>query len=177
MSTAHDFDFLHGTWAVTHRKLRARLAGCDEWDRFTGTVTCHPTRSAFGNIDDNWLDDPGGGYGAIAMRSFDPADAVWSIWWLDQRSPRYLDPPVVGSFVGGIGTFTTVDEFAGRPIVVRFRWLDTATPAPRWEQAFSPDGGKTWEVNWEMGFTQVPSGGAGGDATPEAQSSGVLNLR
>jgi len=153
MSSAHDFDFLHGSWTVSHRKLRDRLAGCDEWDQFCGTLTCFSTSGGFGNMDDNWLDDPSGAYGAIAMRSFNPVDRTWSIWWLDQRSPHHLDPPVVGSFVDGVGTFVADDELAGHPIVVRFRWLDAANPNPKWEQAFSADGGATWEINWEMLFT------------------------
>jgi hypothetical protein len=32
------------------------------------------------------------------------------------------------------------------------------TPTPRWEQAFSEDGGETWETNWVMDFAR-----AGGD--------------
>jgi hypothetical protein len=60
---------------------------------------------------------------------------------------------VVGGFVDGVGTFVADDELAGRPIIVRFRWLDTTTPNPKWEQAFSADAGETWEVNWEMRFT------------------------
>jgi hypothetical protein len=155
MSTAHDFDFLHGSWTVNHRKLLARLANCDEWDHFSGTLTCHSTFAEFGNTDDNWLDDPTGSYGAIAMRAFNPVDRTWSIWWLDQRSPRHLDPPVIGRFVEGVGVFVADDEHAGQPIVVRFRWLDTTTPTPTWDQAFSADGGATWEVNWEMLFTRV----------------------
>ncbi|MEZ5218486.1 MAG: hypothetical protein R2715_18325 [Ilumatobacteraceae bacterium] len=152
MSDAHDFDFFHGSWHVEHRKLRRRLVRCDEWDEFSGTVTCWPATAGFGNVDDNWLDDPSGAYGALAMRAFDPADGVWSIWWLDQRSPQDLDPPVVGRFADGVGTFETPDTFEGRPILVRFRWLDTATAHPRWEQAFSPDDGITWEANWHMRF-------------------------
>lgn len=157
MSTSHDFDFLAGRWHVRHRKLRARLAGCTDWDEFDGTVTCLPAAAGFGNLDDNWLDDPAGAYGALAMRAFDPVDRVWSIWWLDQRSPRHLDPPVVGAFVDGVGTFEADDTLDGRPIVVRFRWLATDTPTPRWEQAFSPDAGATWETNWTMRFTRPPA--------------------
>lgn len=150
----HDFDFLHGSWSVSHRKLQARLVGCNDWDRFVGTLTCHPTRAGFGNTDDNWLDDPSGAYGAIAMRTYDLTPRSWSIWWLDQRWPHRLDPPVIGQFVDGVGTFVADDELAGRPIVVRFRWTDTTTSTPKWEQAFSADGGANWEVNWEMWFTR-----------------------
>ena len=65
-----------------------------------------------------------------------------------------IDVPVVGRFVDGVGTFLAEDTFEGRPIVVRFLWTRTDTPSPRWEQAFSEDGGTTWETNWEMDFTR-----------------------
>ena len=60
---------------------------------------------------------------------------------------------MVGRFEAGIGTFYADDSFGGRPIRVRFLWTGTGTPSPRWEQAFSTDGGATWETNWEMDFT------------------------
>jgi hypothetical protein len=60
----------------------------------------------------------------------------------------------VGSFQGDVGTFEGEDRFEGRPIRVRFIWSRTSTPTPRWEQAFSEDGGKTWETNWVMDMTR-----------------------
>jgi hypothetical protein len=66
-----------------------------------------------------------------------------------------LDPPVFGSFRHGLGIFEGEDEFAGRPILVRFIWSRTTTPSPRWEQAFSADGGESWELNWVMDFTRT----------------------
>lgn len=155
MSTAHDFDFLAGRWLVHHRKLRRRLAACDEWDTFDGTCDCRPAATGFGNVDDNRLDDPNGAYGAFSVRTFDPVDRVWSIWWFDERSPRRIDPPVVGRFIDGVGTFDTADTLDGNPILVRFRWTDTTTGSPRWEQAFSDDAGTTWETNWTMHFTRA----------------------
>jgi hypothetical protein len=114
-----------------------------------------PTRAAFGNADDNWINDPSGAYGAIAMRSFDPSEHVWSIWWLDQRTPRHLDPPLVGNFTDGFGTFLADQILDGRPIVVRFLWSETFTDNPKWEQAFSTDAGQTWETNWMMRFDRL----------------------
>ena len=60
---------------------------------------------------------------------------------------------MVGRFAGGTGTFYADEIFNGQPIRVRFRWLQTATP--RWEQAFSTDGGLTWETNWTMDFVRT----------------------
>ncbi|MEZ4403047.1 MAG: hypothetical protein R3B06_23695 [Kofleriaceae bacterium] len=150
-----DFDFLIGRWTVAHRRLDQRLVGCTAWTRFAGTCEARTLLDGQANIDDNLLELPTGPYRAASLRTFDPATGLWSIWWLDSRTPDRLDPPVVGRFVDGTGEFLTDDTFAGRPIRVRFRWVLTDPAAPRWDQAFSDDGGATWEPNWEMVFTRA----------------------
>ena len=151
----HDFDFLFGTWRVRHRRLVERLARSDEWQEFEGTCTAWPILGGAGNLDDNVLELPGGTYRAISLRTYDPVADRWSIWWLDGRSPERLDPPVVGGFENGIGTFLAPDTFDGRPILVRFLWSIQSGDAIRWEQAFSEDDGATWEVNWVMESTRI----------------------
>jgi hypothetical protein len=149
-----DFDFFVGEWTVEHKRLKARLAGCTDWDSFSGSCSMHKIMGGFGNIDDNIVELPAGPYRAATIRSFDPKARTWSIWWLDARAPGSLDVPVVGSFVDGVGTFLAHDTLNGQPIIVRFLWTIPAPDRPRWEQAFSPDGGKTWETNWVMNFTR-----------------------
>ena len=158
-STAHDFDFLLGRWQVRHRRLRERLAGCDDWQLFDGSCSAQPLLGGHGNVDDNVLDLPGGAYRAVSLRSFDAGSGLWAIWWLDGRRPHALDAPVLGGFESGVGTFYADDVFDGRPIRVRFRWDDTTTAAPHWAQAFSTDGGAGWETNWTMTFARVAGPG------------------
>ncbi len=149
---SHDFDFLLGTWRVEHRRLTTRLADGHDWEEFDGTCEARPILGGTANIDDNVINLPGGMYRAASLRSFDRATGTWAIWWLDGRAPRQLDVPVVGGFSDGTGLFYAKDTLGGQPILVRFRWTDTATATPRWDQAFSPDDGKTWELNWTMTF-------------------------
>jgi hypothetical protein len=147
-----DFDFEFGSWVVQHRRLNRRLCDCTEWTEFSGRSCTRPILGGAGNLEDNELGLPEGLYRAVALRSYDSARRQWAIWWLDARQPHSLDVPVVGSFEAGIGSFFAEDSLEGRPIKVRFTW-DTRTPqAPRWEQAFSADGGATWETNWVMQF-------------------------
>ena len=113
-SAVLDFDFYMGTWRVHHRRLKARLAGSDEWEEFEGTSRAWPILDGAGNIDDNVLELPAGTYRAISLRTYDPATDRWSIWWLDGRTPGRLDPPVVGGFADGVGTFIAPDTFDGR---------------------------------------------------------------
>lgn len=150
-----DWSFIYGRWRVHHRRLVARLANSTEWQEFAGTSEVWPLMDRAANVDDNVLDLPGDPYRAASFRSYDPATGQWSIWWLDGRRPGVLDVPVVGHFEHGVGTFLADDTFNGRPIIVRFLWTRLDTPSPRWEQAFSPDGGTTWETNWEMDFTRA----------------------
>ena len=157
VSSAADFDFLCHAWTVRHRKLRTWLAGADDWAEFDGTSTTRAILGGGGNVEDNVIEAPGGTYRAAALRCFDATDGVWRIWWLDERFPAEIGPPVVGRFEGGRGVFLTDDTWQGIPIRMRFIWLKDDGPkegdhGPRWEQAFSKDGGATWEVNWIMEF-------------------------
>jgi len=151
----HDFDFFFGSWKIHHRQLKARLAGSTDWLEFTGTTVAQPILGGQGNIDDNFLDKPGGAYRAATLRAFDPKTQKWSIWWLDGRHPDKLDVPMVGSFENGVGTFYADDTFEGKAIKVRFLWSHITSKSGRWEQAFSEDGGKTWETNWVMDFVRT----------------------
>lgn len=152
--SCHDFDPLFGHWRVHHRRLRDRLANCTEWDLFEGVCHMQPLMGGQGNVDHNVLDAPSGRYRASTIRCWDPENKQWSIWWLDARF-RQIDVPMVGKFEGGDGVFYADDTFRDQSIKVRFLWLRTRSEAPRWEQAFSTDGGKTWETNWEMDFERV----------------------
>lgn len=153
-----DFDFAVGDWRVRHRRLKERLAGCSEWIEFDGWMSTRKVLGGYGNVEDNLLQFPGGAYRAVALRSFDPASGTWSIWWLDGRAPDRIDVPVVGRFENGVGTFYANDTFYpndssdGVPIVIRFIWSTWNPEQPGWEQAFSTDGGASWETNWTMEF-------------------------
>ncbi len=160
MSTANDFDFLIGHWQVSHRRLAERLVASHHWVEFDGTTSVQKVLGGLGNMDDNLLNLPGDPYRAVTLRSFDPAQQQWSIWWLDGRTPGQLDTPVVGRFEGTgearVGQFFANDHLRGQPIRVRFVWTPQHPEnahSPRWSQAFSGDGGVSWEVNWVMDFT------------------------
>jgi hypothetical protein len=150
-----DFDFIIGDWTVKHRRLDERLAGCASWTEFSGRSSTRKMLGGFGNLEDNILNFPEGVFRAAAMRSYCAKSGTWSIWWLDGRNPTRLDTPVVGRFVDNQGLFYADDSLDGKPIRVRFTWLSPVNEDPRWEQAFSADGGQTWETNWTMQFTRL----------------------
>jgi hypothetical protein len=156
-TAVHDFDFLIGRWRVHHRRLKQRLVGNRDWVEFEGTSVAQKLMDGYGNIDDNVLELPGGAYRAVTLRSFDPKTQQWSIWWLDGRTPLGpLDPPVRGGFKDGVGTFYADDTFNDKPIRVRFLWSRITPTSCHWEQAFSSDGGVSWETNWMNDFERAP---------------------
>lgn len=153
-SSSADFDFFVGAWRIRHRQLKARLVSCDEWLTFGGSCVTRPLLNGAANVDDNVIDHPVSSYLAVTLRSFDPQAGNWSIWWLDGRFPGLLDVPMVGRFEDGKGVFYADDVFNGVPIRVRFLW-HVDPDRPRWEQAFSADGGAAWETNWIMEFERA----------------------
>jgi hypothetical protein len=151
--SSHDFDFLAGSWKVRHRRLKERLTGCTEWEECGGTSTLRPIMGGCGNVDDNVIELPSGTYRAASVRAYDAASGQWAIWWIDGRTPHNpLDPGMRGRFEDGVGTFFADETFEGRPIRVRFLWTDITPASARWQQAFSEDGGASWETNWVMDF-------------------------
>ncbi|GLQ46673.1 hypothetical protein GCM10007862_17240 [Dyella lipolytica] len=156
LSGLHDFDFLVGTWHGHHRKLKARLAGSHEWIEFDGTLDVRKLMDGFADVSDNVINLPDGVYRGVGLRSYDPVSGQWASWFLDGRYPAdNLDPPMKGSFVNGVGTLYADDVLQGKPIKVRVIWSHITSTSARWEQAYSPDGGKTWETNWVSDFTRV----------------------
>jgi hypothetical protein len=109
------------------------------------------------NVEEHTFDKPNGVTHGIALRAYDAATATWAIWWVDSRSPHSpLDPPVVGRFEAGVGTFYSESTTsAGKVDRTRFVWSHITADSARWEQSASVDGGKTWETNWVMEFRRV----------------------
>lgn len=149
-----DWDWLVGRWRVRHRKLKERLVGSTEWLTFDGRCVNWPILGGYGNVDDNVFDAPDGSYRGVGLRALDPATGQWAIWWLDSRFPDRIDVPVRGGFSDGVGVFLSDDVWKGTPVTVRFRWSEIRERTAIWDQAFSTDGGTTWESNWVMHFTR-----------------------
>src|SRR5919197_4759526 len=95
-STRRDFDFWIGRWQQRNRRLRERLAGCDEWDEFDSMSVAWSMLDGLANVDE-FRTDYGGGYIGMSGRLFDPATHTWSIYWADSRSPGPPEQPVIGS--------------------------------------------------------------------------------
>lgn len=149
-----DFDFFYGAWAVRHRRLLRRGAGCDDWDEFSGTSTCRSLMGGLCNVDEN--DMPERGVQGVTFRTFDIARRTWAIYWVNSDS-GLLTEPVYGRFEDGEGRFYGVDLDDGRPVKVAFLWKDITLDSAQWSQAFSYDDGRTWETNWVMQFTRTSS--------------------
>ncbi|MFC3711123.1 DUF1579 domain-containing protein [Sphingoaurantiacus capsulatus] len=151
---AKDWAWLVGNWAVKHRKLRERLVNSNQWDSFDGTCTNWPVLGGQGNVDDNLLDMASGAYRGVGVRTFDTQTKLWAIWWIDSRT-HGVGEPVRGGFRDGVGTFVGDDVHKGTKVKVRFRWSKITPTSAHWEQAFSVDGGKSWEDNWHMDFVRT----------------------
>jgi hypothetical protein len=156
LSGLHAFDLRVGCWAIHNHVLKKRLAENHDWFDYEGTQHLWITMGGYGNVDDNELRKPDGTYHGLSVRTYDPKTGIWSIWWYDSRTPSdEADPPLRGRFKDGVGTFYSDAIQDGKPIKARFIWSGITATAAHWEQAFSADGGKTWETNWTADFSKI----------------------
>lgn len=151
----HDFDFFFGVWRVRHRRLKQRLAGNDEWEEFDGSTECRPILGGHANLNDSIVHRGSGTYRGMGLRAFNAKTNTWADWYLDGRDPTKVDVHGVGRFANGVGTFLSEDVFEGRPIEVRGVFSSLTPDTMQWEQAFSADGGDTWETNYVMRYTRI----------------------
>ncbi|MFF2848932.1 hypothetical protein ACFVT5_21785 [Streptomyces sp. NPDC058001] len=153
MTTAHDFDFLHGDWTIRNRRRENYLDPSSGWQEFPATHRCWALFDGAANVDE--MDCPSQGFKGATLRLFDPAAKEWSLYWSSSRTGT-LEPPVRGGFGDdGRGVFEGDDSYAGTPIRVRFLWLQVTPTSARWEQAFRTDEDGDWLTNWIMDFTRV----------------------
>jgi hypothetical protein len=143
----HDFDWEIGNWN-THLRRRLRpLSGSDEWATYEGTTTVRPVWGGRANLVELDVRGAAGRIEGLSLRLYDPERKQWSLNFAGSSSGA-LSPPSVGRFTDGRGEFLSHEEFGGRPILVRFVIEPAGADAWRFEQAFSADDGRTWEVNW-----------------------------
>ncbi len=149
-----DFDFLIGSWKVHHRRLRERLKGSTSWEEFEGTSVDKKILEGLGNFDEGTMYRETGPIHGITLRLFDPRSREWSLYWAASVD-GILQVPTIGGFKNGHGEFYSQEVFEGEHIFSRFIWSKITKISCQWEQAFSEDGGVTWETNWIMEFERV----------------------
>lgn len=148
-----DFDFFVGSWKVHNRRLRERLKESTSWEEFEGTSVARNVLDGLGNMDEISLYREAGPVSGLTLRLYNPQSHQWSLYWASSIDGS-LQTPMIGSFQNGRGEFYSQELFDGSYIFSRFIWSDITESSCRWEQAFSADGGKTWETNWIMEFTR-----------------------
>ena len=151
----HDFDFELGSWKI-HLKRRLRpLTGSTDWVEFDGTSVTRKVWDGRADLEEFETDSPAAGHiEGLTLRLYNPETRQWSLYWANSKGGPIF-PPQIGEFKNGRGEFYGQDTLNGKLIFVRFIWSDTETSKPHFEQSFSDDGGKTWEVNWITDQTRV----------------------
>jgi hypothetical protein len=150
-----DFDFEHGSWQTSLRRRLRPLSGSERWAEYAGTSLVRPVLGGRANLVELDVTGPDGRIQGLSLRLFEVRRQRWTLNF-SNIAAGVLAEPMVGGFDGGPrGLFYGADDFEGRPILVRFVIEALSADRCRFEQAFSADGGATWEVNWVAMDTRV----------------------
>ena len=143
----HDFDWEFGVWK-THVKRRLRpLTGSQDWVEYDGTTTVTKVWNGIANLVELDVTGPAGRIEALSLRLYNPEARQWSLNFSNVNGGT-MAIPTIGEFKEGRGEFYSQESLGARSILVRFVISDFSRESARFEQAFSNDGGKTWETNW-----------------------------
>ena len=153
---AHDFDFLLGDWKAHVKRLPERLVGSTQWVEYDGISRHHPVLGSSANFEEFEVDSPltHQHIKAQTLRLYDPASRQWSIFGLDVDKGSLGLPATIGQFNDGVGEFYDYESWKGHMVLVRYQWTHSGHDHAHMEQAFSADGGKSWEVNWICDLTR-----------------------
>jgi hypothetical protein len=151
----HDFDFEFGNWTTHIRRLQHPLTGSTTWAEYDGTTVVHKLWNGRAHLVELEVEGPSGHIEGLSLRLYNPQSHQWSLNFANSASGT-MSVPTVGEFKDGRGEFYDQETYNGRVILVRNIWSDIKPESARFEQSFSDDGGKTWEVNWIAVDTRVP---------------------
>lgn len=154
----YDFDFEIGTWKTTLKRLKNPLSGSTTWIEYTGTTVVKKVWDGIANLVELDVNGPSGQIKALSLRLYDPKTHQWSLNFANVNGGG-IAIPSVGSFKNGRGEFYNQETFNRRAIFVRFVISDITPNSCHFEQAFSDDGGKTWEVIWIADDVRIKSEG------------------
>jgi hypothetical protein len=174
----HDFDFSIGRWR-THIARRVQpLSGSNEWAEYDGSSIVRTIWDGLASLGETEAEGPAGHLEALSLRLYSPESHQWSLTYAStggtSSTPTSLSVPTVGEFKDGRGEFYDTESYQGRNILVRNTWSDITPTSIRFEQAFSEDGGRTWETNWIAVDTRID--GSEALAPQSAVTSGPSQL-
>jgi hypothetical protein len=151
---SHDFDFEFGDWKMHLSRRVKPLTGSNAWVQYEGTSIVHKVWNGAANLGEIELDGPGGHIEGLTLRVYNPEARQWNIHFANSATGA-LGEAMAGGFRDGRGEFYDQETYDGRAIFVRFVFSDITPGSFKFEQAFSDDGGRTWEANWVSTFTRA----------------------
>jgi hypothetical protein len=151
----HDFDFELGSWKIHLKRLQHPLTGSNTWAEFDGTSVTRKVWDGRAQLEEFETSGSAGHIEGLTLRLYNPDTRQWSLSWATSKTGT-LGVPTIGEFQNGRGEFYDQEVYNGRYIFVRFIWSEITPNSAHFEQSFSTDGGKTWEVNWITDQTRVP---------------------
>ena len=143
----HDFDPLIGKWKFHVKRRLNPLTGSNTWVELEGTGVCFKIWDGRAQLDTIEIEGPTEHLEGLTLRTYNPQSHQWRLSWANSKT-GVLDPPQIGQFKDGRGEFFAQDTINGKTILIRYAWTNMITNSPHFEQSFSDDGGKTWEVNF-----------------------------
>ncbi len=143
----HDFDFNIGSWKTHIKYRRVSPAGAVDWVEMNGTVVVRKIWNGKGELEELEADGPAGHFEGATLFLFNPQSGQWSQTFANSNDGT-LTAPLIGDFKSGRGELYAQEAYHGKVVLLRGVWSAIAPNSHQFEEAFSEDGGKTWQPSF-----------------------------
>jgi len=151
---SHDFDFNIGTWKTNIKRLKNPLSGTTEWINMEGTVTVRKVWGGKASLEEIEVNSPGGHWEGATLFLYNPTSRQWSQNFVS-AGDNILESPTIGSFKNNVGELYAQETHKGRRVLVKGTWSHIVADSHQYEEAYSADGGKTWETYFSASLTRI----------------------
>ena len=151
---SHEFDFDFGTWQTHSSRLMHPLSAANDWRDMDGVTEVTKIWGGRANLAEYKASGSAGTVELLALRVYNPTTKQWSINFAHPGNGMLGEVPGIGEFKNGRVDFYDQEPINGKAVLVRFSLWSITPQTAQSEQAFSSDGGKTWEVNWINKYTR-----------------------
>lgn len=149
----HDFDFNLGTWKTHIHRVSHPPGAQPASVEITGTVTVRPIWGGRAQLEEIEADGPQGHWQGATLFLYNPKARQWTQTYFDSANP--VPSTTTGGFADGRGELYSQDIVDGKAILVRGTWSDIRPDSHRYEEAWSHDGGRTWETMFSAQLERI----------------------
>ena len=151
----HDVDFNLGKWHTSIRRYADPFSAPSHFASLEGTVTVRPVWNGKALLEEIEADGPNGHWQGLTLFLYNPQSGQWSQNYANAAQGHFEAAATIGEQRGRDIELYSTDTAGGRAILVKGLWSEIEPDSHRYTEAYSDDGGRTWQTAFDARLTRI----------------------